>query len=72
MFLEYITQRIQEGLGADSYEENDSVFTGMEIIKKDGNSQGISMGTNGFEDKIKSIGISHERTRPPKRTANGN
>ena len=63
MFLEYITQRIQEGLGADSYEENDIVCMGMNIIKKNEIPRGISMNTNGFEDKIKSIGISHERTR---------
>ena len=63
--MEYITQRIQGGLGVGRYEENDSVFMGMEIIKKDRNTQGVSMGANGFEDKIKSIGISHERTRTP-------
>ena len=39
MFLAYINQRIQEGLGVGSYGENESVFMGMKIIKKDENFQ---------------------------------
>ena len=38
---------------------------GMGIIKKNENSQRISMSADGFGDKIKSIEISHERTRTP-------
>ena len=66
MFIEYITQRIQEELRVGSYEDNDSMFMGMEITKKkSGTSQGVSMSTNGFEDKIKSIEMSNGRTRTP-------
>ena len=37
---------------------------GMEIAKKKSvTSQGVSLGASGFEDKIKSIEISHGRTR---------
>ena len=65
MFLEYTTHGIQGVLGVGRYRENDSLFTGMGIIKKNENFQGVSMSTNGFEDKIKSIEISHGRTRTP-------
>ena len=58
--------RIQEELGAGSYEDNDSVFFGMKIIKKKNEvPQGISTSTNDSEDKIKLIEISHGRTRTP-------
>ena len=68
MLLEYIIQRIQEELGVASYEDNDSMFTGMEITKKKSEtSHGVSMSADGFEDKIKSIGISHGRTRTPRK-----
>ena len=65
IFIEYITQRIQDELGSDSYEDDDSMLMGMEIAKKSETPHGISMSTNGFEDKIKSIEISHGRTRTP-------
>ena len=42
------------------------MFTAMEISKKNnGDSQGISTGANRYEDKIKSIEISHARMRTP-------
>ena len=46
------------------YDENGIVFTRMQIIKKrNGNPQCVSMSAKVDVDKIKSIGISHERTR---------
>ena len=48
------------------YDENGIVFTRMQIIKKrNGNPQCVSMSAKVDVDKIKSIGISHERTWTP-------
>ena len=66
MFIEYITLGVQDELWADSYEGDDIAFMGMGILKKKNEvPHGISMGANGFVDKIKSVEISHERTRKP-------
>ena len=66
MFVEYITQRINKESEVDSYEDNETMFTGMEIPKKNNeDTQGISMGANRYEAKIKSIVISHDRMRTP-------
>ena len=35
MFIEYITQRIQEELGADSYGDNDILFSGVGNFKEE-------------------------------------
>ena len=66
MFIDYIAQAIQEVSEVDSYGENDSLFMGIGIIKKEKDDfQGISMSTNGAENKIKTIETSHHRTRTP-------
>ena len=51
---------------ADSYEGNETIFTGMGIPKGNNEEfQGLSMGANRYEDKIKSIEISPARMRTP-------
>ena len=66
MCLEYIAQRIRDEFEADSSEDNDAMFTGMQIAKNRNEvPHGISMETHGYEDKIKSIEISHARTSTP-------
>ena len=64
MFVEYTTQRINKELEADIYEGNETIFTGMGISKENNAEfQWLSTGANRYEDKIKSIEISHARMR---------
>ena len=64
MFMGYIIQRIHE-VSKRIDMKNDSLFTGWGLEKRDDSPQGVSMNANGDANIIKTIGISHQRTRTP-------
>ena len=67
MFIEYITQRMEEKSEVGRYGENEATYLGMDISEVNNDDfDGIVAGSNKYEAEIYPIGIPNARTRNPK------